>query len=66
MKFINTNKPHRKSGGVGHPSVVAGTELCWSVRPSNQIDYPSSKCPLRLLRRHGIYLELVAGQDREL
>ena len=23
MKFINANRPHRKSGGVGHPSVVA-------------------------------------------
>jgi len=27
MKFINANKLHRKSGGVGHPSLVEGTGL---------------------------------------
>src|ERR1700677_1094451 len=25
MKFINANKLHRKSGGMGHPSVCEGT-----------------------------------------
>ena len=27
MRFINANKLHRKSGGMGHPAVIAGTDL---------------------------------------
>src|SRR5580658_3167883 len=27
IKFINANKLHRKSGGVGHPSSVAGADF---------------------------------------
>jgi hypothetical protein len=27
MKFIDTNKPHRKSGDVGHPRFMGRTEL---------------------------------------
>jgi hypothetical protein len=26
MKFIKANKPHRKSGGMGHPSLCEGTK----------------------------------------
>jgi hypothetical protein len=26
MKFINANKLHRKSGGMGHPALVRPTE----------------------------------------
>jgi hypothetical protein len=32
MKFLNANTLHRKSGGMGHPALVAGVEYANECR----------------------------------
>jgi hypothetical protein len=37
MKFINANKLHRKSGGMGHPAFVAGVTKTMRFSPNSII-----------------------------
>ena len=50
MKFINANKLHRKSGGMGHPSLVWERE---PLRLSSQVGSYADSLALVRICRHG-------------